>query len=74
MEIVVDEESDKIFSIPKQIISMKIKRDIIRTRRAVMRRTLLTEANNKKVTDWTLPKMIEKANKAEMLEKEIALE
>jgi len=42
MEIVVDEESDKIFGIPKQIISMKIKRDIIRTRKAVMRRTLIT--------------------------------
>ena len=53
---------------------MKIQRDIIRTRKAVRRRTVITQANNNLVNEWTLSKMIEKVNKTKDLENKIKLE
>ena len=58
MEGILTNESKLIYNIPKQIIGSDIKKDFMRARTQVMQRTYLTVAQNKIVSDWTLPKMV----------------
>ena len=58
MEGILENEQKLIYNIPKQIIGQDIKKDFMRARTQVMQRTYLTVAQNKIVSDWTLPKMV----------------
>ena len=74
MEGVVDGDWIHIQNIPQQIIGQKLKKTLIRARTQVMRRTLQTQAQNRKLSHWTLPKMIIKAQEEQKREAELAKE
>ena len=66
MNKVIQKDRNKVFGIPGGIIDVKLKKEIIKQRRTLLTRSMITEAQNKKMSDWTIPKMKEKAKKAEM--------
>jgi len=66
LEKVASRERSKIFTVPRPFLNLQAKKDLSKTRRTVMRRTLVTQANAKRVSEWTIPKMLEKANKAKL--------
>ena len=69
MDDILRKEKDIVFGIPKQVIGMRIKKEFVKCHTLVMRRTYITEAQNKMLSEWTLPKMIVKAKIEERAER-----
>ena len=47
--------------VPDEIVNKKIRQEFCKARQQINRRTLVTDAKNKMLTEWTQDKMIEKA-------------
>ena len=59
MSKVLKKDKGIVKIIPSSVLDPKIKKEFLRCRQFVMRRTYLTEANNKILRDWTHDKMLD---------------
>ena len=63
MNQILEKEQYKVYGVPGGIISSQLKNDIIKQRKALLYRSMVNEAKNKKMSEWTIPKMKEIARK-----------
>jgi len=59
-----------IQGIPSSVVSKKLKKEFVTSRKALIKRSVITQSKNKIVTDWTIPKMLVIAKKEADLKKE----
>lgn len=64
-EVVLQNEQKVFSSIPPSVISLQAKKDFMSARKTVMIRAYKTEAENKRLSEWTIPKMKIKAKELE---------
>ena len=56
--------------IPNSLVSNSLKKDFIKSRGELMKRSFITESQNKMIREWTLPKMLIIAKDEERNERE----
>ena len=59
-----------IQGIPSSVVSQKLKREFANSRKALIKRSVITQSKNKMVTDWTIPKMLIIAKKESEFQQE----
>lgn len=47
-----------ISGIPSVVVGNQLKRDFVTSRKALIKRTVITQSQNKMQNDWTIPKML----------------
>jgi len=57
--------------IPTLVVGQKLKHEFLKSRGQLMKRTSITEANSKVLSEWTLPKMLDIAREEEKQEAEM---
>ena len=67
----VNKNQDVIKMIPNSLVSQSLKKDFIKSRGELMKRSFITESQNKMIREWTLPRMLLIAQEEERNEKEM---
>ena len=67
----VNKNQDVIKMIPNSLVSHSLKKDFIKSRGELMKRSFITESQNKMIREWTLPRMLLIAQEEERNEKEM---
>ena len=67
----VNKNQDVIKMIPSSLVSHSLKKDFIKSRGELMKRSFITESQNKMIREWTLPRMLLIAQEEERNEKEM---
>ena len=65
----VSKNEDVIKLIPNSLVSHSLKKDFVRSRGELMKRSFITESHNKVIREWTLPRMLLIAQDEEKMQK-----
>ena len=55
----------RIMSIPPQVLGLQTRKEFLLARKLLIQRNYKTEAQNKMISEWTIPRMLTKAKEQE---------
>ena len=55
----------QIMSIPPQVLGLQTRKEFLLARKLLIQRNYKTEAQNKMISEWTIPRMLTKAKEQE---------